>query len=198
MNISLNTLYTIALFVHVSGVIVVFIGLGVWLFALVGVQRAQSVEQVRALASLFGPASKIVVGALPFLALAGLYMAYVVWGPFAAWIDVATVSFLLLAPFGAFVIDPRITAISVSAKKADNGAIPAELSARIHDPLLGTALIIYVAMLLGIVFLMTTKPPLGVAILAMLVVLALGLLAGLVLQCIGRRSRRALSQEVTV
>ncbi|MEO7001579.1 MAG: hypothetical protein ABI068_07235 [Ktedonobacterales bacterium] len=193
MSINPYYLYTLVLFVHVSGAIAVFIGLGIWLFALVGVQRAQRVEQVRALASLFGPSGNMVVGALPFLALAGLYMAYLAWGLFVAWIDVATVSFLLLAPFGAFVIDPRIKAISAYAKKADDGAIPAELSVRIHDPLLGMALTVYVAVLLGIVFLMTIKPPFGPSILAMLIALALGLLVGLMLLRIGRRPRLALS-----
>lgn len=56
------------------------------------------------------------------------------------------------------------------------------LAARVHDPLMGAAARTLAALLLGIVFLMTTKPALGGAIVAMLVALVLGLVAGLPLR----------------
>src|SRR5262249_4380138 len=50
----LLNLYTIILFLHVSGAIGYFVGIGTWLFILVGLRRAQRVEQVRAFVNLIG------------------------------------------------------------------------------------------------------------------------------------------------
>ena len=46
------SLYTISLFLHVSGAIGAFAGIGIWLFGLSALRRARCVEQVRAIAWL--------------------------------------------------------------------------------------------------------------------------------------------------
>ena len=173
------TLYTLALFVHVVGAIGTFIGVSIWLFAALALRRAQHVWQVRALTSLIQPSGVLAIVSIVLLGVAGFYMALTVWGEQATWIIVATVSFLLLAPFGAFVIDPRLRALSKAAATAPDGPLPASLSVRTHDPLVGIGLSTYVGVLLGIVFLMTNKPPLAVSILAMGVATALGVVLGL-------------------
>ena len=48
------SIYTIVLFLHVSGAIGYFVGMGTWLFVLAALRRAQRVEQVRALTNLAG------------------------------------------------------------------------------------------------------------------------------------------------
>jgi hypothetical protein len=171
--------YTLALFVHIVGVIGVFVGIGIWLFAVAALRRAQSVEQVRTLARLTVTSGNLTVGGVLLLAAAGIFMVVTTWGWQTAWIDVATVSVALLAPFGAGVIDPRIRALAKAANEAPEGPLPASLAVRTRDPLLSVGLHIYVAVLLGIVFLMTIKPALVVAILAMVVAVALGLASGL-------------------
>lgn len=173
------TLYTLALFVHVVGAIGTFIGVSIWLFAALALRRAQHVGQVRALTSLIQPSGVLAIVSIVLLGVAGFYMALTVWGEQTTWIIVATVSFLLLAPFGAFVIDPRLRALSKAAATAPDGPLPASLSMRTHDPLVGIGLSTYVGVLLGIVFLMTNKPPLAVSILAMGVATALGVVLGL-------------------
>jgi len=55
-------------------------------------------------------------------------MAITVWGERATWIIVATISFLLLAPFGAVVIDRRLRALA----KAVATALDGPLHDRIH------------------------------------------------------------------
>ena len=104
----------------------------------------------------------------------------------------ATVSFILLAPFGAFVIDPRLRAVAKAAAAAPDGPLPTALAVRTRDPLVGGGLYTYVGVLLGIVFLMTTKPPLAVSIIAMIVATALGLASGLPLW----RAARARARNV--
>jgi len=166
--------YTIMLFVHIVGAIGTFIGVSVWLFAALGLRRAQQVGQVRALTGLIQPSGVLAIVSILLLGVTGFYMALTVWGERATWIIVATISFLLLAPFGVFVIDPRLRALA----KPD-GPLPAPLAVRTRDPLVGIGLSVYVGVLLGIVFLMTNKPPLAVSIIAMIVAIVLGLASGL-------------------
>jgi hypothetical protein len=173
------TLYTLALFVHVVGAIGAFIGLSIWLFAAVALRRAQHVAQVRALTGLIQPSGVVAIVSIVLLGVAGFYMALTVWGEQATWIMVATISFLLLAPFGTFVIDPRLRAIAKAATAAPDGPLPAPLALSTRDPLVGIGLFAYLGVLLGIVFLMTNKPPLGVSIIVMVVATVLGLTSAL-------------------
>lgn len=171
--------YTIVLFLHVSGTIGVFMGVGTWLFGAAVMRRAERVEQVRIIAGLTVMSGNLAVVSLLLLAAAGLYLALTVWGIWTGWIDVATVSFVLLGPVGGLVIDPRMRAIAKAAKEVPDGPLPEALEARTHDPVLGTGLRIYIVYLLGIVFVMITKPAVEASILVMAIALALGLLSGL-------------------
>src|SRR5260370_32167133 len=120
--------YNLALFVHIVGAIGAFIGVSVWLFAALAVRRAQDVGQVRALTSVIQPSGVVTIVSILLLGVAGFYMALTTWGEQATWIVVATVSFILLAPFGAFVIDPRLRAVAKAAAAAPDGPLPASLA----------------------------------------------------------------------
>jgi len=181
-------IYTLMLFVHIVGAIGTFIGVGMWLFAALVLRRMQTVGQVRALTSLIQPSGVLAIVSILLLGVAGFYMGITVWGERATWIIVATISFLLLAPFGVFVIDPRLRAVAKAAAAAPDGPLPETLAARTRDPLAGIGLSVYLCVLLGIVFLMTTKPSTGVSILAMVVATLLGLISG-VLLLLGARTR---------
>jgi hypothetical protein len=172
-------LYHIALFLHVSGVIGIWITLGIWLFGLATLRRAQRVEQVRALAWLIVVASPWMLINLALLGVAGFYMALSVWGLRTDWIAVSLGSMLLIAPIGAFVLDRRMHTILDQAREAADGPLPSALAARVRDPLLATGAQTMAAVLLGNVFLMTTKPIFMVAILVMGGALLLGVLSGL-------------------
>ena len=50
------SLYTVILFLHIVGAICYFLGIGLWLFILLGWRRTQRVEQVR---SLLHPATMV-------------------------------------------------------------------------------------------------------------------------------------------
>lgn len=188
-------LYHIALFVHVSGVIGIWITLGIWLFGLATLRRAQRVEQVRALAWLIVVASPWMLLSLALLGVAGFSMALAVWGLRTDWIAVSLGSMLLIAPIGAFVLDRRMHTILDHAREAPDGPLPNALAARVHDPLLAAGAQTMAAVLLGNVFLMTTKPMFIVAMLVMGGALLLGILSGLLARWEVSRwaRRRALS-----
>lgn len=168
--------YTLALFAHVCGAIGVFAGLSVWGFGVAALRRAQQVEQVRLLASVIKAAGNLVVGSIVLLGVAGFYMAVTVWGERPIWIIVATIGFVLLTPLGLLILDPRVRVIAKRAHEAQDGPLPHALAARTRDPLLATGLSVYIACLVGIVFLMTNKPAEEESIAAMIIAVALGAL----------------------
>ncbi len=132
------SLYSLALFLHVSGVVGTFVCLGIWLFGLAAMLRARLV---------------IVV---------------------------------LISPIGAFVLDPRMRTIFAEAQEVPDGLLPDRLNTRTRDPILGAASTL-TTLLLGIVFLMTTKLSPVIAILVMGVALFLGLLVSLPIWHAARR-----------
>ncbi len=183
--------YTIALFVHVSAAIGFFIGTSLWLFSLAALRRAQRVEQARTLLALIsrsGPVSGI--SGLLILAT-GIYMAATAWrGSQNGWIGIALVSLILMIPLGAGIIEPRRRALTRLANEAPDGPLPAAFEQRARDPLLSIALSVQTALLLGIVFLMTTKPPSLIgSVIVIVVALALGAAAGALFS--GRTRTRA-------
>src|SRR5438874_11058840 len=94
------SIYTIVLFVHVSGAIGYFVGMGIWLFGLSAMRRAQHVGQVRTLAHLVGLTGPLFGISVLVLLAAGVYMALTAWSLLTGWILVGLVSLVLLAPLG--------------------------------------------------------------------------------------------------
>ena len=173
------SLYTLALFLHVSGVIGIFGSLFIWLFGLAALRRARLVGQVRAIAWVIVLASPLMVGSVLLLGLGGFEMAISTWGLLTPWIAVSLVSVLLIGPIGAFVLDPRMRSLFAQTREVPDGPLPEVLVQKTHDPILVTGASMLTLLLLGIVFLMTTKPELVPAILVMVGALLLGLLCSL-------------------
>jgi hypothetical protein len=78
-------------------------------------------------------------------------------------------------PIAAVTVQSRMRIIAGLAREAPDGPLPPEILARTHDPVLLTTPQTATALLLGIVFLMTNKPSLPLALLVMALALVLGL-----------------------
>jgi small-conductance mechanosensitive channel len=173
------TLYRLALFAHVLGMIGFFMALGVYVFGLAALRRARPVEQVRAICRMIFLTDAVAVVGILLLAAAGLSMALTTWNVRIGWIAMAIVSFILIAPIGPLIVERRLHAIDAMARATEEGPVSDTLARRISDPTIGAALAVLIALLLGIIFLMTTKPvSVAEAILPMLVALAAGLTMG--------------------
>lgn len=180
-------IYAIVLFVHVVSAIGNFFGNGTLLLGMAALRRAKRVEQVRTIIELMAITRLIFPLSILLLIATGLSMAVIAWGV-QGWIGVALLSFVLIVvPLGGIVAQRRFGAIVNMAGEAPNGPLPVALEAHIHDPVLGTTLQTLTALLLGIVFLMTNKPPVMSSVLVIAIALALGLASGLPLA----RARRS-------
>jgi Predicted integral membrane protein (DUF2269) len=164
--------------VHIIGAIGYFLSIGSWLFILVGLRRAQRVEEVRALMHVHDLSGPLGDGSGLVLLIAGLYLALSAWSLLTSWILVALISLILILPTNAVLITPRRkTFVKQLERSAPEGEIALALWQHIHDPILWATSQTTAALLLGIVFLMTTKPNLGGSLIVMAVALVLGLLS---------------------
>jgi hypothetical protein len=190
------SIYSIILFVHIVGVIGYCLGIGMWLFVLVGLRRAQHVEQVRALIhlnDLSGPFSGI--SALLLLG-AGLYLALTAWSLLTGWILVALISLLLMVPTSAALIVTRRRAlVDQLAREAPEGTVSLALRQRIDDPVLLSVVQTVAALLLGLIFLMTTKPDVVGSLIVMAVALLLGLASSLLVSRMSRTPQQGTAAQ---
>ncbi len=165
---------TILLFVHVLGALAYSAALLMSLLGLLILRRTALVEQARPLLGLMemtGPVSGI---GLLLIIVAGLYMTFTAYGWQNAWLDVALISVvLLLIPVGA-IMGIRRHAIARMLQDMPNGPLPESVERRIYDPALGMSTVVLILLLVGVVFLMTTKPPLVGSIITMVVAAVLG------------------------
>jgi hypothetical protein len=184
-------LYSITLFIHIISAIANFFGNGILLLGLSALRRTKRVEQVRTIGALMAITGRIFPLTLVLLVATGLLLSAIAWGV-QGWDGVALLSFVLIVvPIGAIVVGPRIGVIVSTAGEAPDGPLSEALEAHIHDPVLGTTVQTITALLLGIVFLMTTKPPLIGSILVMAIAVVLGLASGLPLA----RAKRGIRRE---
>jgi hypothetical protein len=173
------TLYSIALFLHIVGALLLFVTLTVEGIALRLLRRAATMEAARGAAALLR--LNRIVGPLSALGvlIPGLYMMATTWG-WVAWIGVALVSWLAIAVLGA-VNGIRILALDRSQA----------LLTRIRNPIFMISWLTRVGIALGVVFLMTVKPGAAAAVLAILLAGGAGAALALVLGAARRREPEA-------
>jgi hypothetical protein len=166
------SLYSIALFLHVVGALLLFATLTLEGVALRQMRRAassgeaQNATAILRLNRIIGPVS--LVGVL----VPGLYMMATTWG-WVAWIVVALAAYVLIAVFGA-VNGIRIQALA--SKLAAESVPPSQaLRDRLIDPQFVAFWCGRVGIATGVVFLMTVKPGVVVAVLAVVIGAAVGL-----------------------
>ena len=127
------------------------------------------------------------------LLVTGLYLALVAWSLLTSWILVALISLLLMVPTSAALLAPRRSAIVKRlAREAPGGELFCALERHLDDPVLTKVCTTVLTLLLGLVFLMTTKPALLGSLIVMVVALLLGLAAGALLS----RMRRTPEPEM--
>jgi hypothetical protein len=160
------TLYSIALFLHVVGALLVFVTLTVEGIALRQLRRATTMEAAQAASASLR--LNRVVGPLSALGVLvpGLYMTATTWG-WVAWIVVALVAYVAIAVLGA------VNGIRIQALERSQA-----LLAGIRNPIFLISWLTRVRIALGIVFLMTVKPAAATAVLAMLLAAAVGAALG--------------------
>jgi hypothetical protein len=172
--------YSIALFLHVAGVLGMFAVLGLEWTGLRQLRSAQSPEPVRAWMQLLRNAQKAGFASMLAILLSGFYMMATVWGS-TAWIAVSMVALALAVLLGLALTGPRMKTLG-QALAAGKGQMTQAFSNAAQHPLLLISVQTRMAIALGVVFLKTTKPDLGGSLLIIGIATVLGIASALPLR----------------
>jgi hypothetical protein len=151
------TLYSAVLFVHVASALGVFAALSLEAVSLINLRRVTSASEAR-LWLEFAPGLTVLTAvSFLLLLLSGIFITTESSEWMLAWVRVAMGTLLLLGPLGA-VTGRKMRAIRKAC--AANNRNGSDLIAKLRDPFLKFSMNIRVAVVLGIVLLMTAKPEL--------------------------------------
>lgn len=174
----MNDLYHLALFVHIGGVLLLFVAIGAEALAVWGIGRAQTLGEVRLwLRSAHGPEKLFPLGGALIL-IAGLYMAITVWQG-TPWVVVGLIGLIGFSVAGAVVNGGRFKALEKAAGVAGDGALTDELRRQRANPTLRISLWTMSVAALGIAYMMVIKPDWVGSIAALVIATLIGAVTGL-------------------
>jgi hypothetical protein len=173
-------LYSVVLFLHIGGVIALFVALTIEGMALRGLRHATTGPDARNWLGLMRPLRWLGPAALVLILLAALYLAAQIGSEGGAWIVVGLLGFLVIAGLGGIVTRRRMMVVGPGLGRWQ-GVLGAEQLQLAHDRSLLTSYTTRVALALGIVGLMTLKPDAAWSVAILVVAAVLGLAAPLVL-----------------
>lgn len=186
------TLYQVALYVHILGVLLLFVAIGAESLAVWGLGRAQTVDAMRLwLRSARGP-EKLFPLAGALILIAGLYMAITVWHG-TPWVVLGFLGLIGFSVAGAVVNGRRFKAVEQAADAGGAGVIPDDVRRELANPTLRITLWAMSVGALGIVYMMVVKPDWIGSIAALVVASVLGAVLGALVG--QRRSPVAASEE---
>jgi hypothetical protein len=151
------TFYSVVLFVHVVSAFGIVAALSLAAVTLARLRRATTVSEARLWIEFAPGVPALAIGSLAFLLLSGIYMTVQMGGWTLAWPKVALGALILIGPLGA-VTGRRLRAIQVAC--ATNTPNESDIFAKLRDSFLVFSMNMRIALVLGILLLMTAKPEL--------------------------------------
>jgi hypothetical protein len=165
-------LYSISLFLHITGVLLLFSAVGIEWLCFVNMRRSESKEticnwfnQTKILKRLFPTASTLIL-------LTGIYMSIAVWKD-AGWVIIGFIGLIAIAVSGGVISGKKIAAIETIANN-DKDKPFKDIKDMVNDNFLWNSLMIRTAAGLGIVYIMTIKTDLVNSIIVMVIAVIAG------------------------
>ncbi|HEX6964169.1 MAG TPA: DUF2269 family protein [Gemmatimonadaceae bacterium] len=170
------TSYTVTLFLHLLAVMAGFGATAVIHLGLMRMRKAERASDARDALMLAGSTAK----AMPLVGLAllltGGYMTQTRWSWNTPWIDVSITGLVLMMIIGGGVLGRRMRALGPQLGRAGDSAMDDALISAVRDPSLWIIAQLPPLLAIGVMFVMTTKPTMGLGFVELLVVAALGVL----------------------
>jgi hypothetical protein len=171
------TNYSLALFFHFVGLVMLFIGYGLEWIVSAFLRGAVTTDQVRAWLRVYRTSLPVSGPGLLVLILSGGYLAQVTGAMKNGWMSASLLAIFVALVIGFMFILPRVRAIR-GALPSGSAELPANATAFLRAPGLPTLIRVRAMLALGIVYLMTAKPDtFASSLLALGVAIVLGLLA---------------------
>lgn len=170
----------IAIFIHLVGLAVLAGAMGLEIAIITMMRRAKGVQELRVWAGLGKIIDdfKLMPGAVVVLILSGGYLvdkAGEEWGD--GWISFSLLAVIVATAAGLAVIAPRFKSIGTAASSASDGPVPPAIASQVNDPLLIAAVHGNAGLLVGIIWNMTIRPGSVGALLAVVLLAAVGVAA---------------------
>jgi hypothetical protein len=137
-------------------------------------ERATTVGELGGWARLLPRTAKMFPGVLALFFLSGAFMVSKTWNWQQPFVEIGTLAVVLLLVNGIIMGTRmrRLPAALAGTKPSD--AVPAAATALLHDPIVSTLPWVNGFLVLGVAFVMTTKPALPAALAAIAVAIAAG------------------------
>ncbi len=150
------SMYIIALFIHISGALAMFAGLGIEGVVFMNLKSASAPQDALPWLSSMKILRIVFAYSGVSLLITGIYLVASSWG-WTAWVITGLVLFTALSAYGSAT--GRKIAISISSLiKTESRSIPSDVKKVIASPFLMTTYKLKITIGLGIIFMMTTKP----------------------------------------
>jgi hypothetical protein len=175
-------MFPLFVFLHLLAVAGLFTGVGIELAAFVGAHRAKSAEELRAALlpmPMVGPIMGPSAGLLILMGLAMVYLTGFGWQP---WTVVGLVVAIALSVNGPLTNGRRGERLHAMAGAAPNGPIGGELRAALCDRFLTYSVAAQATLLVCMLYVMSSKPPLVSCLVALALALLVALLPALRVQ----------------
>jgi hypothetical protein len=158
-------------FLHISGAMGVVAGLAVELATLLQLRRTADPARAGATLAGFRITPRLGIPSLLLTIASGAWLAAAVWGWRAAWIQIGFSGLILVAVVGGVMNGPAVTRM-LKTEIADVRSLRR----------VWTSFGLRLSLLIGILFLMTVKPPMAASLIAMAVAIGAGIIAALFLR----------------
>jgi hypothetical protein len=165
--------YRIALFLHVTGALLLFAAMIIEWLCLVNFRKAMDLREIKESISNYSKSGLIGFTAVFLVLIPGIYMMAVAWKN-AGWIITAFIGMILLAVIGGAVTGKKLKVIKKIISNENN--ISPELRSLLNNNSLMLSLKIRTAVFLGIIYLMTVKPDMKGSASVIIISIILGLI----------------------
>jgi hypothetical protein len=162
---------SVALFAHIVGMLVLFVGLALEWLSLESLRRSTSLTAASPWVSVLRALPRYMAGAVGVIVVSGIYLAMRVGVFDLGWVRVSFGSMVFMGILGGPVVRSQMRAL---LHAGDDGGGTSTVRRQASHPLLRASLRTRVAVGLAIVYLMIGKPDLGESLLLAGSALALG------------------------
>src|SRR5579862_2880530 len=170
--------YTVVLFLHIASAIAFFVAYGFEWVASALLRRATTADQARSWLRVFRVSPPLSCVGLLLLIITGGYLASLTHAMKQGWLMASFVAIFVVLGIGFAMILPRTRAIR-TALSSGNEALSTDVVTRLQSSSLSVAVRVRFLLSIGIVFLMTVKPPLEISFAALAGFLVLGIVTAI-------------------
>ena len=186
---SSSLMYSLALFFHILAAFGLIAAITLEAVSQRGLRQAATAETARTAMRAMDLVPPLGAGSAALILVTGIYMMATAWG-LQGWIVIALAGLILNALAGALITRSRM--LRLQPVLAAGGSLSEQAQLALRDPVLLASLRLRLAVLLGILFLMTVKPSAIVSLSIIVLAAAIGVASALIP---ARRQRHELRHQ---